>query len=274
VRWYDVDPAFFAAIGIPVVRGRPFRDADDGGAPPVAVVNQSLVARHLGGAEPIGARVTIDGQPHEIVGVVADVAPYPPGTPAAAEVYYPKRQVPRLGTFFVVRTGLAPAVLERQVRERLERDHPRIALSTFASLDERAREQRVGPRFSLALLAAFALVALALAAIGTYGVTAYGVAARTHEIGLRLALGAEPAAIGRSVLLAALGLVATGLGIGVAAALAAGRLIASQLHGVSSRDPATYAVVALLVLAVAAAASSIAARRAARLDPVDALRVP
>lgn len=274
VRWYDVDPAYFAALGVPVVRGRSFRPGDDAGAPPVAIVNQTLVARHLGGAEPIGALVTIDDSRREIVGVVGDMAPYPPGATAAAEVYYPKRQVPRLGTWFVVRTDLAAAALERQVRERLERDHPQIALSPWSSLDDRAREQRTAPRFGLALLSALAAVALALAAIGVYGVTAYGVARRTHEIGLRIALGAEPAAIGRSVLLAALGLAALGLAIGVAAALAGGRLIAAQLHGVSSRDPATYAAVALLVLAAAAAASSFAARRAARLDPVAALRAP
>jgi hypothetical protein len=260
-------------MGIPMVRGRTFADADDLGAPPVAIVNQTLARRHFRDGEAVGGAVTVDERRMEIVGVVADVAPLFRGEVPAAEIYYPKRQVPRGATFFVVRSAIPPASLERQVLERAERDHPQVALSGFGSLDERASGQLVSPRFSLALMGLFALVALVLAAVGVYGVTAYGVATRTRELGLRVALGAAPGALARSIVASVLALAGIGLALGVGMALAAGRLLASQLHGVSSSDLPTYVVVAGVVLTVAGVASSLAARRAARLDLVQALRV-
>ena len=272
VRWYDVDPDYFVAMGIPLTRGRGLVESDDQASVPVAIVNETFVRQFLADQDPLGQRVKVEEHEAEIVGVVRDVRPFRPDEATGPEIFWPKRQYARGATFFVVRTTLPLDTLQEQVTERARAAAPDIRLGSFRSLDDWAGRELVAPRFRMALVALFALVAVALAAIGTYGVIAYSVASRTHEIGIRIALGARPGAITARVVRGGLTLALIGVAAGVVGALVLGRTLTSLLYGLPTADPVTYAAVCVLFLAVAALASWLPARRAGRLDPMNALR--
>jgi putative ABC transport system permease protein len=208
----------------------------------------------------------------EIVGVVADGRPYRPDRATPPEIYWPIRQYPRLAAYLVVRVQTDVEGIERAARARVAAVHPDVQLSSFVSLNDRLARALVTPRFNLILIGAFALLALLLTAVGVFGVIAYAVASRTHELGLRIALGASPRRLAQDV--ARHGLVLAGIGMagGSVVALATRRLLATMLYGLAATDWVTWTLTVGAFGLVATAASYLPARRAARVDPLTALR--
>jgi putative ABC transport system permease protein len=274
-----VQPGYFDAMGIRLTRGRAFDEHDIEAAAPVAVINEALARRYFADTDPIGKRVRLSSlvtpqtEPlRQIVGVVADVKHRGVMTPARPEIYVPFAQSPFQEMFVVVKTDVEPASLTSAVRAavlELDRDLPIFNVKT---MEQRLGQSFAESRFNALLLAVFAWLALALAAIGLYGVLAYVVAERTHELGVRVALGAQARDIFSLVLKRGLALAGAGVAIGLLTALVLTRFLRSLLFEISSADPATYAVVASLLLAVAALACWLPARRATRVDPMVALR--
>ena len=268
-------PRYFAAMGIPLLRGRALSEADRLEAPKVAVVNAAFARRFFPGEEVVGQRLAIgwsEEAPREIVGVVGDVRHVGLDTPAAPEVFLPYAQEPDVGVTVVVRAAGDPSGLAGTVRGAVRAVDPALPVANLRTLDEVLSASLARRRFNMQLLALFAAVALALAGVGTYGVVAHSVAMRTHEIGVRMALGAGRGRVLSDVVGRAMALAGAGLALGLAGALALTRTLSGLLYGVSASDPATFAAVALLLAAVALAASAIPGRRAARLDPVVALK--
>jgi putative ABC transport system permease protein len=276
-----VSADYFLTMGIPVLRGRSFTAADREGAPRVVIVNQSFVRRFLTNQSVLGKRIEDPNLKNAwltIVGVVGDVRPSPEEN-AASEIYLSYLQpgqpeITNAGDAFltvVVRAAGDPMSLVPTVRTQvaqLDRSQPPHG---FATLDELRGDWIAPRRVSALLTAVFAALALALACIGIYGVLAYTIAQRTHEIGVRMALGAQKGQILDMVLRKGMGLVAAGIAIGAIVGLALTRFIASELWGVSASDPWTFLSVAAVLAVSGLAACYIPARRATRVDPVVAL---
>jgi len=276
---YDtVTPGYFSTLQVPLRRGRMFTRADTPGAQGVALVNESFVKRFFPNEDPLGRRITF-GNPTEpdtrwqtIVGVVADTRRGGFEREPWAETYFPMQQVPDRRMFVFLRTAGDPAALARTAQAAvwaLDRDQAIAGIRTVRDLLAQAQANR---RFTTLLLGLFAAIALVLAAIGVYGVLAYATAQRTQEIGIRMALGADRAAILRLVFAGGVKLAVIGLGIGITGALALTQVLSGLLFGVSPRDPLTFLVVPGALLLVALAACWIPARRAVRVEPVIALR--
>jgi putative ABC transport system permease protein len=282
-----VTPGFFATFGIRRAEGRLFTDDDREAAPRVAIVNRTFARTAWPGAPAIGQRVRTDfrvafGDPKgstTIVGVVDDVVYGALEEPPPAMIYLAAWQP--LGTpqamslapsTIAMRTSLDPAAAVAAVREQLRQLDAAIPLYDVASMGERAARNTARYRYGSAMMGALAALALLLAAIGTYGVIAHGVAARTREIGIRVALGARPADVFTLIVGGGLTLTLAGVILGLAGAFAASRMLAGMLYGVAPHDPATFGGIALLMGAVALLATYLPARRAMRVDPVVALR--
>ncbi|MCA1815291.1 MAG: ABC transporter permease [Acidobacteria bacterium] len=270
-------PDYFRAIGIRLVRGRAFTEGDRQGAPPVAVVNETFARRFFPGEEVLGKRVIYgDGKgkkiTREIVGVVADVVHDDLTGERAPEVYVPFAQHPQGEMFFAARSAGDPLALTTALRRAVldvDRDVPVYSVMTMRQrLDVSVAPQR----FNALLLAVFAAVAVLLAGVGVFGVMSYAVAQRTHEIGIRMALGAQRRDIRRLVLSRAMRVTLVGVACGLAAALALTRLMTKLLFGVRAADPAIYFAVPAVLAAVALLACYVPARRATRVDPLVALR--
>ena len=272
VNWFDVSPEYFDALGLALVKGRGFTLADAPGAPRVAVVNQALARQFFPGLDPIGQRVTVMEHTSQVVGVVADVRPYRPDRSTPPEIYWPIRQYPRLAAYLVMRSAPGVAGLEHTIRARVATVDPNVQIGPVVSLDARFARELVGPRFNVLLIGALAFVAVALAAVGVFGVTAYSVASRTREIGVRMALGATPTQLVAGVVRQGMTLAAMGIALGLAGALALGRFLTAVLYGLEPTDGVTLAVTVVGFGLVAAAAAYVPARRAARVDPLTALR--
>jgi putative ABC transport system permease protein len=270
-----VSPAYFQALGIPLLRGRPLSEQDAGQSPMVAVVDQAFVQRHFPDQDPIGRGIDIGNGTegfYEIVGVVGDVHYEGLDAAAAPTMYVPFKQDVFSSMWMVVRTGGDPAQMAgaaRQAVREVDSSLPAFSITPLADVVSATVADR---RFSMLLLGLFALVALFLAAVGLYGVVAYTVTQRTQEIGLRMAIGAEPGQVLRMIIGGGMKLAAIGVAVGVAGALALANLVASMLYGVTPFDPASYAGTAGVLLAVAALACWLPARRAMRVDPLVALR--
>ncbi len=273
-RWYDMDPGFFPTLGVTLKRGRLFTVADRAGAPPVALINEAMARRYFAGADPIGRRLREKSATAslEIVGVVADIPPFLPGTPAQPEIYWPYVQSPRWASFFVLRTGGDPTSVVKAVEARLHAVDPDLEASSVATLEERVSRQLVRPRFNLLLVGVFAAFSLGLTLVGVYGVIAASVAGRTREIGVRVALGASARQVLTAVVKEGMALVGLGVAIGVVGAIWLTRFAASMLYGVAPGDLGTRIAVAGLVAAAGLLACLVPARRAATVDPVVALR--
>ena len=280
-----VSPHYFRAMGIPLRKGRYFTDGDAAGAPWVVIINETMARRFFPGEDPIGRRLMVgrlEGVWREIVGVVGDVRQYefeagpPPqlyssylqqrGTYAAWQLDF------MLGMALVVHTSGRPARLATAVRSAIREVDKDAAVSDVQTLEEVVFSQVSQRRFYMQLLGIFAGVALVLAAVGIYGVMAYAVGRRTHEIGVRMALGAQASDVLKLVVRQGLALTAIGLAIGWGASFALTRFLTSQLYGVSATDPGTFLVVSLLLAGVALLASYLPARRATKVDPMAALR--
>jgi len=275
VRTADVAPDFLATMGIPLLRGREFTTQDNQQSPSVAVVNQAFVARFLRDRDPLDERITVGGIAMQIIGVSRD-AKY--GSireeivPVVFLPYFQERPTAPAEMSFVVRIAHDPAASIATIRrtvQSIDRNLPLFNVSTQSALIARSF---VRARLLAMLSSFFGLLALALVSVGLYGVMSYTVAQRTHEIGIRMALGAQGGNVLRMVMGESLLLVALGVAIGFAAALAATRLIAGMLFGLTPSDPLTLALATILLLAVAALASWLPARRASRVEPVVALR--
>jgi putative ABC transport system permease protein len=273
-RWYDMDPGFFPTLGVALKHGRFFTDGDREGAAPVALINETMVRRYFGGADPVGRRIRPKDAttPMEIVGVVADIPPFLPGTPAQPEVYWPYAQSPRWASFFVLRTSGDPAALAKVADARLRSVDPDMEASSIATLEDRVGRQLRRPRFNLLLIGVFAACALGLTLVGVYGVIAASVAGRTREIGVRVALGASARQVLGMVVREGMVLVGLGVGIGLLAAIWLTRFAVNLLYGVTPGDLATRFVVVTLVAVAALLACFVPARRATKVDPLVALR--
>ncbi len=271
-----VSPDYFKTMKIPLLRGRWFTAADRQGAPKVVVISDVAARRFFPAEDPIGKHVGVGqggfGDRAEIIGVVGDVRYGQMNEPPRADVYISHLQSSRSSLVLFARTAGNPAALtaavEREVRT-LNRDLPVFDVKT---MHERIRDATARARFSAILLAVFAGIALALAAIGVYGVMSYLVTQRTREIGIRIALGAASADVLALVVRRGAALALAGIGIGVAAALAATRVLATLLYEVKPGDTATYVEIAATLMAVVLVASYIPARRASAVDPSLALR--
>jgi putative ABC transport system permease protein len=273
-----VSADYFRTLGIPLLKGRFFDRGDRLDSPPVAIISAGMARREFAGRDPIGERIKesgpeLSGSPYmEIVGVVGNTRYLGLASPHDAAYYQASAQNGGQKQFLVVRSaaaaaGLAP-LLRREVRS-VDRD---VVVGDVSTMEQALSDSVAQPRFRTLLLAAFAAVAVLLAAIGVYGVIAYSVAQRTHEIGMRMALGARRSDVLRLIVGQGAGLALAGIGIGLAGALALTRLLANLLFGVSATDPLTFILVPLLLAAVALAASLIPAHRAASIDPHVALK--
>ncbi|MCI0567904.1 MAG: ABC transporter permease [Acidobacteria bacterium] len=274
-NWYSVSPDYFQTLRIALVRGRVFTEHDDSTAKRVAVINESLARRIFPGEDPIGRqiRMGINSQAvREIVGIVKDVKHYALESRFTMQMYEPYRQQTRDSMVFLLRTDTDPASLTSAARRAifsLDKEQPVSEARTLEELVSASASQR---RFNTLLIGFFAVVALVLAAVGIYGVVAYSVAQRTHEIGVRMALGAQKRDVFSLVLRQGMVLVVTGVILGLAGAMALTRLISQLLFNVSALDAATFLSTPLLLAAVALLACYLPARRASRVDPMVALR--
>lgn len=274
VSWRDVGPDYFATIGISLRAGREFTAADRVGQPPVAVVNETAARRLWPGQPALGQRFTIAAMEGEltVVGVAADVPPLRPDAPVRPEVYWPYFQAPRWGAYVVARGRGGAAALAAPLRARLRDVSPELEPAQVTGYPTIVHRRIVSPRFNVLLLGGFASVAVLLAAVGITGLVAYRVNRRTREIGIRLALGAGPAAVVGRFLREGAVLVGVGTLLGVAGAAAVTRLLGTMLAGTSPTDPATFGVVIVGMLGIGLAATWMPARRASRVDPLEALR--
>ena len=274
-----ISPGFVETLGVSLLRGRTFTNTDDEKAPLVGMINAMTARRFFPSEDPIGKRFMF-GHPSAknapkwwtIVGVVSDTKLYGLANPARLEVYVPLRQDAASEMTLLVKSGADPAALTSAIRgavQSIDKDQPLFAISTMKDLVSNSIATR---RMTLVLLGLFSGLALVLGAIGIYGVISYSVAQRTHEIGIRMALGAPRRGVFRLVVGQGLKLAGIGIAIGVAGALGLARLMSSLLYGISATDFETFAGVSILLALVALLACYVPARRAMRVDPTVALR--
>ncbi|HEX5759970.1 MAG TPA: ABC transporter permease [Thermoanaerobaculia bacterium] len=269
---FIVSPGYFRALGIPLLAGRIFTARDDDGERPVVVVNRAFSRQLWGGEEAVGKTLLLGEIPLEVVGVVGDVRSGGLAAEPGSAVYIPQSLAPRSDMKLFLRTAADPLALAGAVREAIwgfDRDLP---ISDVAALPQVVAEDVARPRFLTILLGLFGALALTLAAVGLYGVVAYGVGQRTHEIGIRMALGARRGQVLAGVVAQGMSWTLLGLALGLAGAFAASRLLAGLLFGVAPTDALTFAGVAVVLAAAALLASWLPARRAASIDPLTALR--
>jgi len=281
---YRVEPGYLKALSIPLKQGRFFTNQDDERSQPVAVIDEVLAHKYFGDANPIGKRIEHGGQqPLEIVGVVGHVKQWGLDSDDTeslrAQLYEPFRQSPdgalpgaAAGVGVVLLTdGPAPGLLD-SLRQGVRGRSNQNVISQPQTMNEVIAESLAARRFSMILLDAFAVVALLLASLGLYGVISYLVGQRTHELGIRLALGAQRRDILQLVLQNGMKMALAGVGLGLVAALALTRLLAKMVYGISTTDPLTFTFITLLLSAVALLACLLPARRATKVDPLVALR--
>jgi predicted permease len=269
-------PGYFSALRTPVLQGRAIDDRDSASSAPVAVINRTLAAQLFPGEDAIGHRLKLINPEQAadwrtIVGVVGDVQ-YRSPEEFQSTVYTPFAQTPFMWMYVMVRTpgGVEPMI--RSLRTLVPSVHPALSAGNIRPMEDVLAQGVAVPRFNMALVSAFALLALLLSAIGIYGVIAYSVAQRTHEIGVRMALGAERGDVLRLVLREGIVTAAGGVALGLAGAAALTGVMTALLFGITARDPLTFALGGGMLLAVALCASYIPALRATRVEPVRALR--
>jgi predicted permease len=269
-----VSADYFRVMGIPLMRGRGLTERDTKETPGVLVVNETMARRYWPGEEAIGKRLTMgfEKTPREVVGVVGDVRQTSLDVETPFAVYLPYQQFPYAGMTLVIRTASDPASMSTAVRREVQAIDASLPVSNVRSMEEVISTSVSQRRFSMTLLGIFATVALLLAAVGIYGVMAYSVSERVHEIGIRIALGAGRGDILKLVVGQGMILTLIGIASGLAASFVLTRLMASLIYGVSATDPLTFAGVSLTLAGVSLLACYIPARRATRVDPLEALR--
>jgi putative ABC transport system permease protein len=269
-----VSPQWFDTMRAPLLAGRQFTAADNAQAPKVLIVNQTFAHRFWPVQNPVGKRVVVGRWPEaaEVVGVSDDVKNRGLAQDTQAQVYIPFAQLPWGNMNLLVRTAVSPLSMAGAVRAQISGVDPDQPVTDIQTANELMDSSLAQPRFTMLLLLAFSAAALALAIIGVYGVLAYSVAQRQHELGIRVALGAERADILRLVVRQGLVLAGAGIAIGLLAALLLTRLMSSLLYKIGARDFTTFALAPLAFLGIALLASYLPALRATRTDPMEALR--
>ncbi len=269
-----VSQGYFRTMEMPLVKGRQFDDRDIKGAPDVTIINEALAARFWPNEDPIGKRIQRGGKApwRTVVGIVRDEKEVNLENEPLIALYHPIDQFNIRSRYFVARTSADTDQLMAAITRQVHALDPQLPVYDASTMEQRLYDSLARRRFAMLLLGVFSAVALVLAAIGIYGVMSYWVNQRTHEIGIRVALGAQQGNILQLVIRQALVLVAIGIGVGLAGAFALTRVMASLLFGVSATDGLTFALISLLLAAVALIASYLPARRAAKVDPIIALR--
>jgi putative ABC transport system permease protein len=276
-NYVPASPQYFSVMGIPLHRGRLFTESDSPSSVPVALISDTLAKRYFPNEDPLGRHLTF-GFPingvvsREIVGIVGDIHDVSLGKEPGPMLYVPYNQAPLYGAEVVVKSTLSTAAVVGAIRKATTSIDKNLPVTDIMSLPEALNASLAQPRFRTLLLALFGAIALVLAAVGIFGVISYSVARRTHELGIRMALGAQPGTVMSMVLGETLRLSLMGIAIGVPCAVAAAGLIKGLLFSVPLYDPITLALVPLMLVLVGALASYIPARRAMRVDPLIALR--
>lgn len=269
-RW--VTPGYFAAMNIPIRKGRVFTSDDSPGKPSVVVVNETIARQFFGSRDPLGRRLKVGGTLRTIVGVVSDVKSASLESDVRPQTYLPHAQDPWPPMTVVLQTERDPLALAPTVRRELKALDAVLPAAKMRTMEQMLSNASSNRRFGMALLTFFAVTALLLTMMGIYGVVAFLVGRRNREIGIRMALGAQRNDVLRLILRQGMKPVAFGIAIGLAGSLATSRLVATQLYGVSSSDPLTLASIVALLVTAALLACWLPALRAARLDPMEALR--
>jgi putative ABC transport system permease protein len=276
-RWF-AGASYFQTLGIPLIKGRYFDDRDVRDAPQVAIIDETMERKFWPDENPIGRRISFQRDPQgnpiwrEVVGVVGHVKHRGLEGESPVQYYIPHRQLPSNTVFLVARTAVEPASRAGTVRSTVQEVDRELPVFRVTTMEKMVNDSMVQRRFSMILLAVFALVALILASVGLYGVMSYSVTHRTNEIGIRMALGARVTDVLALVVAQGMKLSIAGVGIGLAGAFALSRVMRSLLFNVSATDPLIYAVVALMLAGVSLLACYIPARRATKIDPMEALR--
>jgi len=270
-----VSPEYFATLGVPVVQGRNFTDADTPKSPRVAIVNETMAHKFWPNENAIGKRFRLrglDGPEVEIVGIAADHKVSSLGEAPTPYIHYAISQAPDPAEIIVTRGRGDAAVLLANVRREIAAIEPNAVFLDNQTMDAQVAATLLPARLGAVGVSVVGVVAMALAAIGLYGVIAYAVARRSREIGIRMALGARPSAVVALVLRQGLGLAAVGLGVGAVIALGAAFALSRALYGISVVDPMAWGATVAILVTVAALANVVPARRAAVVDPSSALR--
>jgi len=277
VRYSSVAPGYFNVLKARILKGRDFDDHDDARAPGIAIINETLERRYFPDGDAIGRKIVLGYMGkrlvREIVGVSTDIKQEELGSPTKPEMYVPYQQVPWLGAALVVRTAAAdPMSLKKGLQQAIWDVDKDLPVSVPETVEHHLSDLVAEPRLYTLLLGVFAGAALILASVGIYGVMSYSVSERTHEIGIRMALGAGQRDVVGMIVRQGLVLSLTGVAIGVAVAFAMTRVMSSLLFGVSTTDPVTFAAVSIVLTGVALGACFVPARRATKVDPMVALR--
>ena len=279
VNYRAVSPNYFRAMGIPVVQGRAYTERDNSNAPAVMIINQQTAREIFPDENPVGKRITFGNvdqnqQPvwFEIVGVVANVRSLELREESQSEIYFSSLQDYWAAMSLVVRSTVEPSSLSAAVRQAVNEVDKSVPVSQVKTMDKVVSESITQPRFNLFLLVLFSTVAMLLSAAGIYGVTAYTVSQRTRELGIRLALGAQVGDVLKMILAQGMAVIGVGLVLGLAAAFGLMRLLRSLLFGIGENDPLTFVAITIVLLIVALIACYIPARRATKVDPLEALR--
>ncbi|MCI0490673.1 MAG: ABC transporter permease [Blastocatellia bacterium] len=272
-----ISPDYFRTLKARMRAGREFNDLDRAGAPGVAIINETLARQYFAGEDPIGRKIVVSylgqRQAREIVGVASDIRQEEPDKPTKPEIFVPFDQQPWFAAWLLIRTSAPnPLSLRNSLQQAIWSVNKNLPVSRVETIEQILNQQIAEPRLYTLLLGIFAAVALLLAAVGVYGVISYSVAERTHEIGIRIALGAERRDILKLVVGQGLVLTLIGVAIGAAAALVLTRVMSGLLFEVSASDPATFIAISVLLTGVSLLASYIPAHRATRVDPMIALR--
>ena len=267
-----VSPSYFHTLRIPLLSGREFTPQDNSSAPKAAIVNKIFVRRFFGRGNPLGHRIHIFNSWYSIVGVVGSTRHLPLTAEPSAEVFASYLQQPFWNMMLIVRANSDPSSLAASVRGKVQEVDSNQPIFDVVTMEQRFSKAVAPQRFNALAMAILAIMALILATVGSYGVIAYSVARRTHEIGIRMALGAEKRDVLRMVVGQGLKLTLVGVAIGIAGSLALTRFVSSLLYGVKPTDPLTFIAVSLILIAVALLACYVPARRASKVDPMVALR--
>jgi putative ABC transport system permease protein len=269
-----ISPQWFQTMRVPLRGGRAFIAADSAQSPKALIVNRTFALRFWPGEDPVGKHIIVGRwkEPAQVVGVAADVKNRGLARDPQPQLYIPFPQLPWGNMYLLVRTEVPPLSVAGAVRNQISAVDPDQPVTDVHTVEELMDSSRAQPRFTMLLLGAFSAAALGLAVIGIYGVLAYSVAQRRHELGIRVALGAERADILRLVVCQGLRLAFAGVGVGLVAALVLTRVMSSLLYGVGARDLATFVLAPVTFLVIALLASYLPALRATRTDPMEALR--